>query len=88
MALAQENKLPVVATASTGNAAAVGQLSRRVCQRGVIFVLKTAPGAKIAQLLVYGTVLTVDGSAMRPLISARRPAEFIGLTATRATIPL
>ena len=64
VALAQENKLPVVATASTGNAAAAlaGQ-SAAAGQDCVIFVPKSAPRAKIAQLLVYGsTVLTVDGS--------------------------
>ncbi|MCB0083399.1 MAG: pyridoxal-phosphate dependent enzyme, partial [Caldilineaceae bacterium] len=64
VALAQENRLPVVATASTGNAAAAlaGQ-SAAAGQDCVIFVPKTAPRAKIAQLLVYGsTVLTVDGS--------------------------
>ncbi|MCB0142587.1 MAG: threonine synthase, partial [Caldilineaceae bacterium] len=64
VALAQENRLPVVATASTGNAAAAlaGQ-SAAAGQDCVIFVPKGAPRAKIAQLLVYGsTVLTVDGS--------------------------
>ncbi|MEZ4711016.1 MAG: threonine synthase [Caldilineaceae bacterium] len=64
VALAQENGLPVVATASTGNAAAAlaGQCAA-AGQQSVIFVPKTAPRAKIAQLLVYGsTVLTVDGS--------------------------
>lgn len=64
VALAQENKLPVVATASTGNAAAAlaGQCAA-AGQKSVIFVPTSAPRAKIAQLLVYGsTVLAVDGS--------------------------
>ena len=54
----------IVATASTGNAAAAlaGQAAA-AGQATVIFVPKSAPPAKIAQLLVYGsTVLAVDGS--------------------------
>lgn len=61
---AQEGGRPVVATASTGNAAAAlaGQ-SAAAGQANVIFVPRTAPPAKIAQLLVYGSrVLAVDGS--------------------------
>ena len=64
VAQAQEKRRPVVATASTGNAAAAlaGQ-SAAAGQPNVIFVPRTAPPAKIAQLLVYGsTVLAVDGS--------------------------
>jgi threonine synthase len=54
----------VVTTASTGNAAAaLSGLCAAVSQPNVIFVPKTAPQAKIAQLLVYGaTVLLVDGT--------------------------
>jgi threonine synthase len=54
----------VVTTASTGNAAAaLAGLCAGVGQRNVIFVPRTAPQAKIAQLLVFGaTVLLVDGS--------------------------
>jgi threonine synthase len=54
----------VVTTASTGNAAAaLAGLCAAISQPNVIFVPKTAPQAKIAQLLVYGaTVLLVDGS--------------------------
>jgi threonine synthase len=64
VAKAQDQRRPVVATASTGNAAAAlaGQ-SAAAGQRNVIFVPATAPPAKIAQLLVYGSmVLAVDGS--------------------------
>ncbi|MCC6458524.1 MAG: threonine synthase [Caldilineaceae bacterium] len=64
VAKAQEQGRSVVATASTGNAAAAlaGQ-SAAAGQANVIFVPRTAPPAKIAQLLVYGsTVLAVDGS--------------------------
>lgn len=54
----------VVTTASTGNAAAaLSGLCAAVSQPNVIFVPKTAPQAKIAQLLVFGsTVLLVDGT--------------------------
>jgi threonine synthase len=61
---AQESGRAVVATASTGNAAAAlaGQAAA-AGQPTVIFVPKTAPRAKIAQLLVYGSrVLAVDGT--------------------------
>ena len=64
VARAQEEGFPIVATASTGNAAAAlaGQAAA-AGQATVIFVPKTAPRAKIAQLLVYGsTVLAVDGT--------------------------
>lgn len=55
---------PVVTTASTGNAAAaLAGLCAAISQPNVIFVPRTAPPAKIAQLLVYGaTVLLVDGT--------------------------
>ena len=54
----------IVTTASTGNAAAaLSGLCAGVGQPNVIFVPRTAPQAKIAQLLVYGaTVLLVDGT--------------------------
>jgi threonine synthase len=64
VARAQEQRRPVVATASTGNAAAAlaGQ-SAAAGQANVIFVPRSAPPAKIAQLLAFGsTVLAVDGS--------------------------
>ena len=54
----------VVTTASTGNAAAaLSGLCAAVAQPNVIFVPQTAPQAKIAQLLAYGSaVLLVDGT--------------------------
>lgn len=64
VARAQAAGRALVATASTGNAAAAlaGQAAA-AGQATVIFVPKSAPPAKIAQLLVYGsTVLAVDGS--------------------------
>jgi threonine synthase len=61
---ARELGYKVVTTASTGNAAAaLAGLCAAVAQPNVIFVPRTAPQAKIAQLLVYGaTVLLVDGT--------------------------
>lgn len=64
VARAQAAGRAIVATASTGNAAAAlaGQAAA-AGQATVIFVPKSAPPAKIAQLLVYGSrVLAVDGS--------------------------
>jgi threonine synthase len=54
----------VVTTASTGNAAAaLSGLCAAVGQPNVIFVPKTAPQAKIAQLMAYGsTVMLVNGT--------------------------
>jgi threonine synthase len=54
----------VVTTASTGNAAAaLSGLCAAISLPNVIFVPKSAPQAKIAQLLVYGArVLLVDGT--------------------------
>jgi len=61
---AREFGYGVVTTASTGNAAAaLAGLCAAVSQPSVIFVPRTAPPAKVAQLLVYGaTVLLVDGT--------------------------
>ncbi len=61
---AQEKGAGIVATASTGNAAAaLACLCASVEQPNVIFVPASAPQAKIAQLLVYGSnVLLVDGT--------------------------
>ena len=64
VAQAQEQGREIVATASTGNAAAaLAAQSAAAGQANVIFVPKSAPQAKIAQLLAYGsTVLAIDGS--------------------------
>ena len=61
---AQERSAEVVTTASTGNAAAaLSGISASVGQRNVIFVPESAPEAKIAQLLAYGsTVALVEGT--------------------------
>jgi threonine synthase len=54
----------IMATASTGNAAAaLSGLCASVKQPNVIFVPESAPAAKIAQLLVFGsTVMLVQGT--------------------------
>lgn len=61
---AREAGAEIVTTASTGNAAAaLAGLSASVGQANVIFVPKSAPEAKIAQLLAYGsTVVLVEGN--------------------------
>lgn len=53
-----------IVTASTGNAgAALAGMAAAIGTKAVIFAPKTAPPAKIAQLLVFGAkVLLVDGS--------------------------
>lgn len=64
VARARELGYPMVATASTGNAAAA--LASQAASAGMpttIFVPQTAPPAKIAQLLIYGArVLALEGS--------------------------
>jgi threonine synthase len=64
VARAREISADVVVTASTGNAgAALAGMAAAVGQKAVIFAPRTAPPAKVAQLLVYGAqVLLVDGS--------------------------
>jgi threonine synthase len=64
VAHAQEIKAKIVVTASTGNAgAALAGMSAAVGQKCIIFAPKTAPQAKIAQLLIYGAeVILVDGN--------------------------
>lgn len=61
---ATERGFDVVTTASTGNAAAaLAGISASVGMANVIFVPETAPEAKVAQLLAYGsTVALVAGS--------------------------
>lgn len=56
--------VPIIATASTGNAAAaLASQCAAVGQPNVIFVPRTAPPAKLAQLLAYGShVLAIDGT--------------------------
>jgi len=64
VARARELKSDVVVTASTGNAgAALACMAAAIGQPAVIFAPKTAPQAKVAQLLVFGArVILVDGN--------------------------
>ena len=64
VARAREIGAEVIVTASTGNAgAALAGMSAAVGQKDVIFAPKSAPPAKVAQLLVFGAqVMLVDGT--------------------------
>ena len=64
VARAHEIGAEVVVTASTGNAgAALAGMSAAVGQKAVIFAPKSAPPAKVAQLLIFGAkVILVDGT--------------------------
>jgi len=61
VARAREIGAEVIVTASTGNAgAALAGMAAAVEQDSVIFAPKTAPPAKIAQLLIYGARVILD----------------------------
>lgn len=64
VARTREIEAEVVVTASTGNAgAALACMSAAVGQKAVIFAPRSAPPAKVAQLLIFGAqVILVDGS--------------------------
>lgn len=64
VARAREIGAEVIVTASTGNAgAALAGMAAAVGHKAVIFAPKTAPPAKIAQLLVFGAeVILVNGT--------------------------
>jgi threonine synthase len=64
VARAQEIGAEIVVTASTGNAgAALAGMSAAVGQKSIIFAPKSAPPAKVAQLLIFGAkVILVDGT--------------------------
>ena len=64
IARAKEIDVDVVVTASTGNAgAALAGMAAAAHHQAVIFAPKTAPPAKVAQLLVFGSrVFLVDGN--------------------------
>jgi threonine synthase len=64
VARTRELKSEIVVTASTGNAgAALACMAAAVGQPAIIFAPKTAPQAKIAQLLIFGAqVILVDGN--------------------------
>ena len=77
---AQEFGAAVVTTASTGNAAAaLSGLCASVGQPNVIFVPESAPEAKVAQLLAYGsTVVLVQGNYSDASDLCRAAAESHG----------
>ncbi|NOY97595.1 MAG: threonine synthase [Chloroflexi bacterium] len=64
VARAREIGAEIVVTASTGNAgAALAGMAAAIGQKAVIFAPKSAPPAKIAQLLIFGArVMLVDGT--------------------------
>jgi threonine synthase len=64
VARAREIGAEVVVTASTGNAgAALAGMAAAIGQKAVIFAPKSAPPAKVAQLLIFGAkVILVDGT--------------------------
>lgn len=61
---AREIGAEIVVTASTGNAgAALAGMSAAAGQKAIIFAPKSAPQAKVAQLLIFGAkVILVDGT--------------------------
>ena len=70
---------PIIVTASTGNAgAALAGMAAAIGQPAVILAPKTAPPAKIAQLLIFGArVILVDGSYDQAFdLSIQASAEF------------
>jgi threonine synthase len=80
LARAREVGASVVVTASTGNAgAALAGMAACLEAPAVILAPRTAPPAKIAQMLVYGArVVLVDGSYDQAAELARRAAEELG----------
>jgi threonine synthase len=76
----REAEAEIITTASTGNAAAaLSGICASVGQPNVIFVPKTAPEAKIAQLLAYGsTVALVDGTYTDAFELCMRASEAYG----------
>ncbi len=80
VARAREIGAEVIVTASTGNAgAALAGMAAAAGHEAVIFAPKTAPKAKIAQLLVFGAkVLLVDGNYDDAVTLAVQASEEFG----------
>ena len=79
IARAAEIKADVIVTASTGNAgAALAGMAAAVGVKAVIFAPRSAPPAKIAQLLIFGArVLLVEGTYDQAFdLSIRATQEF------------
>lgn len=64
VARARQSGARVIVTASTGNAgAALAGMAAAISQPAIIFAPRSAPPAKIAQLLIYGAqVILIDGN--------------------------
>lgn len=80
VARSREVGAEVVITASTGNAgAALAGMAAAVGQKAVILAPRTAPPAKVAQLLVYGAkVILVDGNYDEAFDLALKAADEFG----------
>jgi len=80
VARAKEINAKIVVTASTGNAgAALAGMAAAATHEAVIFAPKTAPPAKIAQLLVFGAqVYLVDGNYDQAFDLSIQAAESFG----------
>jgi threonine synthase len=80
VARAREIKAQVIVTASTGNAgAALAGMAAAVGQKAIIFAPKSAPPAKVAQLLVYGAqVILVNGNYDQAFDLTIKAAEEFG----------
>lgn len=80
VARAQEIGAQVIVTASTGNAgAALAGMAAAAGARAVIFAPKTAPPAKVAQLLIFGArVYLVDGTYDDAVELSRQASDEFG----------
>ena len=80
VARARQEDAKIVVTASTGNAgAALAGMAAAVGQEAVIFAPRTAPTAKVAQLLVFGAkVILVDGNYDQAFDLSTQAAEEFG----------
>jgi threonine synthase len=80
LARAAEMGAQIVVTASTGNAgAALAGIAAATGQTAVIFAPKSAPPAKVAQLLIYGArVVLVDGNYDSAVQLSQQAAEEFG----------
>ena len=80
VARAAEINADVIVTASTGNAgAALAGMAAAVGAKAVIFAPKTAPPAKVAQLLIFGAqVFLVDGNYDDAVALSQEAAEEFG----------
>lgn len=80
VARAREISANVIVTASTGNAgAALAGMAAAAGARAVIFAPRSAPPAKVAQLLIFGaSVYLVDGSYDDAVELSRRASDAFG----------